>query len=134
MNYKERFQSLPRVMQHLIHELHMLAHMTCDNLDDLIKLAESEKNSNWKFSDPEKLRSQVKARVQDLEKLELHMQKAWGFPEDKNWHTWWCRPKSCTCPKLDNWERAGVADRITAVDCPLHGHSKLWTKEVPEDV
>lgn len=29
------------------------------------------------------------------------LQRAWGFPEDPNYHrAWWI--KGCTCPKMDN--------------------------------
>ena len=134
MNYTERFKALPKVRQHLIIELHHLAHLTCDSIDDLVKLAEAEKHSNWKYADPERLKTQIKERVADLEHLEFHMQKAWGFEENKDWHTWWCRPKSCLCPKLNNFERAGVKDnRINTCDCPLHGNSsKLFIKELTD--
>lgn len=66
-----------------------------------------------------------------LELLEFRMQKEWGFAQDANYHTWWLKPKSCTCPKLDNTDPVYFgAGKIISEDCPVHGHK---IKELEDD-
>lgn len=58
-----------------------------------------------------------------LEELEFDMQEAWGFDKDSKMHTWWLKPKSCTCPKLDNADPVYYGKgKIINSSCPLHGY------------
>lgn len=60
---------------------------------------------------------------QALEYTELQLQKEWGFEQDVNKHTWWLKPKSCTCPKLDNTDPVYFGGgKIISADCPLHSY------------
>ena len=62
----------------------------------------------------------IKRLLEQLEESESALQKAWGLEPDPKWHSYWCYPKYCTCPKIDNAERLGYG-RIINADCPLHG-------------
>lgn len=57
----------------------------------------------------------------EVERLEFALQDAWGFPQDKNFHSWWYRVPHCRCPKLDNQDWYGTKFRITVANCPIHG-------------
>lgn len=56
-----------------------------------------------------------------LGQIEFAMQRAWKFPEESKFHTWWHRIPHCTCPNMDNDELQGRDQRIYNLDCPLHG-------------
>jgi hypothetical protein len=59
--------------------------------------------------------------VQTIEDLEFKLQAAWGFSQDKNYHTRWNKIKGCTCPTMDNRERIGTPYRIHDTSCKWHG-------------
>jgi len=59
--------------------------------------------------------------VQFIEDIEFTLQGIWGFTRDKSFHSHWLDISGCTCPRLDNQERFGTPERITARDCPWHG-------------
>lgn len=62
----------------------------------------------------------LKEYAHEIECIEFQMQKAWHFPEDKNFHEWYKVPK-CTCPKMDNADSRGTQWRVIFSDCPVHG-------------
>jgi hypothetical protein len=64
---------------------------------------------------------QLRYLVDFLQEVEFGMQEGWNFPMDSTKHTWWLRPKKCTCPFMDNMERWGYGDFIVSSDCVLHG-------------
>lgn len=55
-----------------------------------------------------------------MEQCEYALQKAWGFPQDRNMHNWWLVPK-CTCPEMDNEDAYGTEYRCINMKCPVHG-------------
>lgn len=59
-----------------------------------------------------------------IEKWEFMAQKAWGFPQDRNYHMWWYNCPRCTCPKSDNGDRYGTPYRVIEGSCPVHGKKK----------
>jgi len=59
--------------------------------------------------------------VKDIENLEFKLQRAWGFPQDRNFHRWFEVPR-CTCAKMDNQDRSGTEYRVYNLDCPVHGN------------
>jgi hypothetical protein len=61
------------------------------------------------------------ARMLDrlCQEIEFELQDAWKFPRDARHHRFWLRPH-CTCPQMDNAERAGTGYCIISNDCPLH--------------
>lgn len=67
-------------------------------------------------NDPEVLK-EVDGQITDIE---FQLQKLWGFPQDKNFHRFWLRPK-CTCPKMDNDDAYPTGYYNISGDCPLHG-------------
>lgn len=66
-------------------------------------------------------RLRIKELVKSIEIMEYSLQKLWKFTEDINYHTHWLKPKLCSCPKLDNYERLGYG-RIIRSTCVLHGY------------
>lgn len=59
-----------------------------------------------------------------IKEIEFLMQRAWGFSEDADYHTWWYQAPHCSCPKADNAERFGTKYKIVREDCPLHGKAE----------
>lgn len=58
--------------------------------------------------------------VKFIEDTEFTLQGLWKFPRDDKFHTHWIDIKGCSCPKMDNGERAG-AGKIVRVGCKWHG-------------
>ena len=65
---------------------------------------------------PEKYNN-VLARVRVLE---YSLQDLWGFPQDSSRHTHQFEIKGCSCPWMDNLERAGYGEFIYNQECPIH--------------
>lgn len=64
--------------------------------------------------------------------IELELQEAWGFTQDKNFHKFWNRP-GCICPSMDNDDRYPYGPYIHTTDCSLHGffyleEPTIWEK------
>jgi hypothetical protein len=55
----------------------------------------------------------------DLTEIEFHLQKLWGFKQEKRYHRFWYYPK-CMCPKMDNDDRYPYESYIVKKGCPLH--------------
>jgi len=72
--------------------------------------------------------------VKLLQDIEFLMQRSWGFSEDADFHTWWCKAPHCTCPELDNAERSGTKYRIYREDCPLHGNIEQLSQDQNDKV
>lgn len=68
--------------------------------------------------DPEGEHAQILA---ELEFAEYELQKAWNFPQDKNYHSYQWSLQGCTCPKMDNKDAVGTGIKYTRKDCPWHG-------------
>lgn len=49
---------------------------------------------------------------------EYALQRAWGFPEDSNYHRHWLTPR-CKCPRHDN-EEGFSYHSIYSESCPVH--------------
>ena len=56
-----------------------------------------------------------------IQEIEFAMQRLWGFPEDRSFHTHWYHDPKCSCPTMDNDERQGYSKYVTE-SCPLHGN------------
>lgn len=56
----------------------------------------------------------------ELDKIEMELQKLWGFPENSNYIKFWERPR-CECPQLDNEDNYPSGYYIVNENCPLHG-------------
>lgn len=101
-----------------VKELHEVA-------NDIIRLLDRGVRKYEKLtSDSAKARNRKTMHIlnQALEYTELQLQKEWGFEQDVNKHIWWLKPKSCTCPKLDNTDPVYFgAGKIINADCPIHG-------------
>ena len=50
---------------------------------------------------------------------EYALQRAWGFPEDSDYHRYWLTPR-CKCPKEDGQESLGYRS-IYNLNCPVYG-------------
>ena len=74
----------------------------------------------------EENKEQIFQLTKSIELLEFSMQKAWGFSEDKNYHTHWLRIKFCSCPRLDNkdifYYGRGL---IHSGSCVIHGEDGI---------
>jgi len=73
----------------------------------------------------------IQKRVQlnsRLRKLEFKAQKAWGFPKDITYHNWWLEMPGCSCPRMDNIDRAGIKGVIITDDCLWHGQKYIQKK------
>ena len=55
-----------------------------------------------------------------LEALEFKMQEAWGFPQDRNFHSWWVQAPHCSCSESNLTHFIGKG-RLINPDCILHG-------------
>lgn len=55
-----------------------------------------------------------------VEDLEYRLQDAWGFPRNRDYHSWWYRVPHCNCPQLDNYDYYGTPFRIFVETCPVH--------------
>ena len=111
MDYRKIYNELPPENRNKISDLHQAAQAVCDYLDWLVEQGATRENTDW--------------AVEYLEKLEFAMQDAWGFNKDAKMHTWWLRPKSCTCPKIDNLDPAYYGNgKIIVSSCPLHGYEE----------
>jgi len=55
-----------------------------------------------------------------VKELEFHLQEAWGFERNADWHSWWFQVPHCTCPILDNWDRVGTEFAVLTTGCPIH--------------
>ena len=62
----------------------------------------------------------LKEYAHEVECIEFQMQKAWRFPQDRNFHEWYKVPK-CECPRMDNIDSRGSDRRIISMNCPVHG-------------
>lgn len=102
-----------------IKELHAVA-------TDIVLLLDRAAMKHDKLkSDSAKKRNRKTIHIlnQALEYTELQLQKEWGFDQDVNKHTWWLKPKSCTCPKLDNTDPVYFGGgKIISSDCPIHSY------------
>jgi len=81
------------------------------HLEKLKVFEKMEKTNNKK---------ELKKYAEKIEQIEFSLQTEWGFPLNKNFHTWYNVPK-CTCPKMDNEDNRGTDYRIISEDCPVHG-------------
>ena len=61
-----------------------------------------------------------KDAVECVQSLETTLQLLWGFPYDKNYQTYRCGFKECTCPKVDNAERVGMGEFVYDRGCVVH--------------
>lgn len=109
MDYRKIYNEMSPEKKEKLKGLHQAAQIVCDEIDALIV----ENGSKGK----------IKYLLEYLENLEFLMQDVWGFERDANKHTWWLRPKSCTCPKIDNLDPAYYGNgKIIVSSCPLHGY------------
>ena len=74
----------------------------------------------------EENKEQIFQLTKSIELLEFSMQKAWGFPQDKNYHTHWLRNNKCSCPRMDNrdifYYGGGL---IHSSICVIHGENGI---------
>jgi hypothetical protein len=64
-----------------------------------------------------------------LEGIEYQLQALWGFPLDRNRHTWWLLLPGCTCPPMDNADLWGTDKRWYNTGCPWHGDESVYRKQ-----
>ena len=55
-----------------------------------------------------------------VERIELELQKAWNFPQNKDYHSWWYQTPHCKCPVMDNQDLFGTPYRNMVIGCPVH--------------
>lgn len=71
-------------------------------------------------------KEQIFQLTKSIELLEFSMQKAWGFPQDKNYHIHWLRNQHCNCPRRDNrdimYYGGGLLHSST---CTIHGENGI---------
>lgn len=65
--------------------------------------------------------------VEEVEALEYVMQYLWGFPLDKNLHSYWFQMEGCTCPEMDNEDVVGTPYRVYNGSCKWHGGKSVCT-------
>lgn len=88
---------------------------------DLIKKLQIEKFKVFKKMEKTDDKLKLRAFAEEIEQLDFKLQKAWNFPEDRNFHEWYNIPK-CICPKSDNKHKSGTEYRVIRETCPVHGH------------
>lgn len=55
-----------------------------------------------------------------VKELEYRLQELWSFQQDSKFHTHQFEIKGCSCPWIDNLERAGSGHFIYNQHCPIH--------------
>ena len=68
----------------------------------------------------EENKAQILQLTDNIELMEFQLQKLWGFPQDKNYHSHWLRNQKCSCPRLDNMDYLGYG-QIKSGACLIHG-------------
>lgn len=58
----------------------------------------------------------LKLLAMDIEVIEFELQKAWGFPENRDFHYWWDIPK-CKCDGIFDY---GTSVRNIHKNCKIH--------------
>lgn len=96
--------------------------LTQKKVDKIISL-HKEKHALFLKMEAAKETETLKHLAQEVTKVELKLQKAWGFPQDENFHYWYNVPQ-CECPKMDNRENWGTPYKIITQKCPVHGSGK----------
>lgn len=56
----------------------------------------------------------------EITEIDFQLQDLWKFGRNINYHRFFELPH-CTCPRFDNLERIGLAEKIVDADCPIHG-------------
>ena len=115
VNFAELYARLTNKSKERIQSLRERIIFTCNLIDANL---DSFPEKSWKNPDVVYL---IGGLVQIIQELEFALQKEWNIPQDANYHTYWSRPKHCTCPKMDNKDRFGFG-KIISGDCPLHGY------------
>lgn len=109
-DYKELYKKLPSKNKKNIKKLHECAKLVVEIIDII--------NEKWGEEDNS---SVMRSLNNILQNIEFALQEQWGFEKDPNYHTWWLKPKSCKCPKLDNTDIAYFGSgKIINLDCPVH--------------
>lgn len=110
IDYKKLYNELPEKNKENIKKLHETARLVVEIIDII--------NDKWKGED----NSHVMMSLNNiLQNIEFALQEQWGFEKNLNYHTWWLKPKSCKCPKLDNTDIAYFGrGKIINLDCPVH--------------
>ena len=123
---KERWEALSDENKAAIKSLHTAAQSLVDGLDELAE-AKAEATTPYAVKTINMLISNVSAQLEDVE---FRLQGLWGFKQDSAYHTWWLKPKSCTCPKMDNADPAFYGGgKIINGDCPIHNLTKQEVKD-----
>ncbi len=65
---------------------------------------------------------EIKELVLEVEDLEFFMQKAWGFKEDRDFHTHWMNVPFCSC---SNTHQTFGGPKLYLPDCIVHHDSTL---------
>jgi hypothetical protein len=93
--------------------------------DDINRVNALHEVKNQLFDEMAKLEpgsDRLSVCVAELEEIEFAMQRAWKFPEDEKFHTWWMLAPHCICPRMDNRDMTFYGrGRIMQQNCPLHG-------------
>ncbi len=64
--------------------------------------------------------SMIDRYVNIVKELESKIQISWNFPHNPNYHYFTFTLDKCCCPKLDNYERRGVAEKVYNTNCRIH--------------
>ena len=116
---QERWDSLPPGVQESIRSLHVAAQHLVEAIDDMANTLSAADSSA--FNAKQTIMMLIGRLNGDLESVEFRLQELWGFKQDAKYHTWWLKPKACTCPKMDNTDPAYYgAGKIINGDCPIH--------------
>lgn len=76
------------------------------------------------YSSGERDNSKFRDIAESITSVEFQLQKAWKFPLDKNYHTYFLKLPGCTCPKLDNSDNIGTSTRYIRDSCVYHSLQK----------
>lgn len=126
MNVREMVRNLPKGRKEALKLLQRAALDTVVDIDWLYNQRGKKNAASDVY-----LNECIELVMNKLHKLELDMQLVIGLPQDPAYHTWWMRPKCCTCPKMDNLDPAYFGGgRIINSDCPLHGKTVPITRSL----
>lgn len=66
--------------------------------------------------------------VADLERIEFALQETWGFPQDRDKHSWWWQVPKCKCSYRKN-EAAFMLNKPREVDYDCFLHHERFRKQ-----
>lgn len=125
-NFKDKLKGVEIIDERYLNQRLVLRQkLTQEEIDKIVDLHNERARLFWEWErlNPENPidRDTMRAAPAIVEAIEFALQRAWKFPADRRYHSWWYKIPHCACPKLDNQDAQGTDQRIYVKGCPVHG-------------